>query len=344
MATLAELAKLVGGEVVGDPQLEIQGVSGIEDAYPGTITLIASAKALAMARESRATAFVMPSSLPEIDQPGIRVNVPRLAFAQIVEVFHPKKRPASGIHPTVVVGDDCHIGDDVSIGAQVVIGHNVAIGDRVVIKPGVIIEDEVVIGEDTVIYPNAVIMDHTIIGSRVIINAGAIIGSEGFGFVTVNGKHHKVPQIGNVVIEDDVEIGANVTIDRATLGTTRIKRGTKLDNLIQIGHNVVLGEDNILAGMSGIAGSAHTGDRVTMGGQAGLVGHIHVGSDSVVMARGMVINSLPPNSIVSGAPARAHSDDMRVQAAAGKLPEMLKTIRELQKKLTDLEGRLLSKD
>lgn len=342
MATLAELAKLVGGEVVGDPQLEIQGISGIEDAQPGTITLIASAKAVSIARESRASAFVMPTSLPELQKPGIRVNVPRLAFAQIVEYFVPRKRPASGLHTTAVIGEDCRIGDDVSIGAKVVVGNRVTIGDRVVIKPGAIIEDDVVIGEDAIIYPNAVVLERTILGNRVIINSGAIIGSEGFGFVTVNGKHHKVPQIGNVIIEDDVEIGANVTIDRATLGSTRIKRGTKLDNLIQIGHNVVLGEDNILAGMSGIAGSAHTGDRVTLGGQAGLVGHIHVGSDSVVMARGMVINSLPPNSIVSGAPARAHSDDMRIQAAAGRLPDLLKALRELQKKVADLEGRRLS--
>lgn len=342
MATLADLAKLVGGEVVGDPDLEIQGVSGIEDAQPGSITLIASAKALAVARESRAAAFVMPNSLPDIQRPGIRVNIPRLAFAQIVEAFFPKKRPAGGVHPTAVVGEGCKIGEEVFIGAKVVIGNGVTIGDGTVIKSGVIIEDDVVIGEETLIFPNAVLLERTIIGNRVVVNAGAIIGSEGFGFVTVNGRHHKVPQIGNVVIEDDVEIGANVAIDRATLGTTRIKRGTKLDNLIQIGHNVVLGEDNILAGMSGIAGSAHTGDRVTLAGQAGVVGHIHIGSDSVVMARGMVINSLPSNSIVSGTPARAHSDDMRIQAAAGKLPEMLKTIRELQKKIADLEGRLLS--
>ncbi|HOQ23731.1 MAG TPA: UDP-3-O-(3-hydroxymyristoyl)glucosamine N-acyltransferase [Bacillota bacterium] len=342
MTTLAELAKLVGGEVVGDPELKINGVSGIEDAQAGTITLVASAKLLPTARESRASAFILSNAFPDIGRPGIKVNNPRLAFALILDYFAPKKRPGPGVHPSAVVGENVKFGEDVSVGPGVVIGDRVTLGDRVIIKPGVVIEDDVVIGEDSVIHPNVVLADRTIIGSRVIINAGTVIGSDGFGFVTVNGKHTKVPQIGNVVIEDDVEIGANVTIDRATVGTTRIKRGTKMDNLIQIGHNVVIGEDNIIVAMTGIAGSSHTGDRVTLAGQSGVTGHIKIGSDSLVMARGMVIGNLPPNSIVSGSPARPHSEDMRVLAAAGKLPEMLKTVREMQKRLADLEARLQS--
>ena len=339
MATLAELANMVGGEVVGDPQLEVQGVSGIEDAQPGTITLVASAKLMEDARRSQASAFIFPKSLPDIGRPGIRLNNPRLAFALILEHFAPKYQQEIGSHPSAVIGKECKFGDDVSIGAMVVVGDRVTIGERSVIKPGVIIEDDVVIGQDTVVFPNAVIASRSIIGNRVVINAGTVIGSEGFGFVTTNGKHRKVPQIGRVILEDDIEIGANVTIDRATIGETRIKRGTKMDNLIQIGHNVVIGEDNLLVAMTGIAGSTQTGDRVTLAGQSGVVGHIKIGSDSVVMARGMVISSLPSNSIVSGAPARPHSDDMRIQAAAGKLPELLKTIRDLQRRVLDLEGR-----
>lgn len=339
MTTLAELAKLVGGEVTGDPGLEIHGVSGIEEAQSGTITLIASAKLLPMARESRASAFILSSTFPDIGRPGIRVNNPRLAFAMVLGYFAPKISQSPGVHPSAVIGSNVKFGEGVSIGAGVVIGERVTIGDRAIIKPGVIIEDDVVIGEETLIHANVVLVDHTIIGSRVIINAGTVIGSDGFGFVTVNGKHTKVPQIGNVVIEDDVEIGANVTIDRATVGTTRIRRGTKMDNLIQIGHNVSIGEDNLIVAMTGIAGSSHTGDRVTLAGQTGLTGHIKIGSDSLVMARGMVIGNLPPNSIVSGSPARPHSEDMRMLAASGKLPEMLKTIRDLQKRITDLETK-----
>lgn len=339
MATLGELAKLVGGEIVGDPQLVINGVSGIEETVPGTITLVASAKVLAVARESQASAFILANSLPDIQRPSIRVNNPRLAFAMILGYFGPKLDQQPGIHPSAVIGRESRFGENISIGAGVVIGDCVTLGDHVTIMPGVVISNDVVIGENSVIHPNVVIEYQSILGSRVIIHAGTVIGSDGFGFEQVEGKHVKVPQIGRVIIEDDVEIGANVAIDRATVGKTVIKRGTKMDNLIQIGHNVVVGEDNIIVALSGIAGSSHTGDRVTMAGQSAIIGHIEVGSDSIVMARGLVICNLPSNSIVSGVPARAHSDDMRIQAAAGKLPDMLKIIRDLQKRVAELEDR-----
>ena len=187
-----------------------------------------------------------------------------------------------------------------------------------------------------------VIREDCEIGSKVQIHSGTIIGADGFGYVTVDGKHLKVPQVGKVRIEDEVEIGANVTVDRATTGTTLIKRGTKIDNLVQIAHNCQIGEDNIVIALVGVAGSTKLGDRVTMAGKSSVVGHVKIGDDSIVAAHSLVINSLPTNSFVSGTPARPHAEDMRIQAAAGRLPELLKEIRELQKKVADLEGRVLT--
>jgi UDP-3-O-[3-hydroxymyristoyl] glucosamine N-acyltransferase len=209
-----------------------------------------------------------------------------------------------------------------------------------VLHPGVVLYDEVEIGDDTEIYANVVLGAQTIVGQRVIIHPGTVIGGDGFGFEkTPKGNHFKVPQVGRVVIEDDVEIGSNVTIDRATTGQTLIGAGTKIDNLVQIGHNVQIGKDNIMVAMSGIAGSTKVGDRVTIAGQAGINGHITIGDDTVVFARSMVISSLEPNSIISGQPARPHAEDMRIQAAAGKLPELLKTVRQLEKRLAELEDK-----
>ncbi|MGQ9778357.1 MAG: UDP-3-O-(3-hydroxymyristoyl)glucosamine N-acyltransferase [Bacillota bacterium] len=342
MYKLEDLAKLVGGEVVGDKEVIITGVGGIEDVRPGGITMVATAKVAAAAEAGPAAAVIVPPGLPPLSKPMLRVANPRLAFARILELFNPPPRFAPGIHPTAVLGEGVVLGPDVSIGPLAVIGDRVKIGARVVLYPGVVIGDDVEIGEDSIIYANVVIREKTTIGRRVIIHGGAVLGSDGFGFVQVDGKYVKVPQVGRVVIEDDVEIGANVTIDRATTGVTLIKRGTKMDNLIQIGHNVVVGEDCAIVAMSGIAGSTKLGDRVSLGGQAGLVGHITIGHDSIIAARSLVINNLPPHSYVSGAPARPHAEDMRVAAAIGKVPELLKTVRELQKRVAELEGKVLS--
>lgn len=340
MATLGELAELVKGKVVGETNQEIKGISGLEEAESGEISLIASAKAIALAKESQASAFIFPTNLREFGFKGIQVDNPRLAFAQVLWHFYPKKVWAEGIHPSAVVGEDLQYGPGCHIGPLVYIGDHVKLGSRVVIHPGVIINDKVEIGDDTEIHANVVFGEQTIVGQRVIIHPGTVIGGDGFGFEkTSEGKHFKVPQVGQVVLEDDVELGSNVTIDRATTGRTLIGAGTKIDNLVQIGHNVQIGKDNILVAMSGIAGSTKVGDRVTIAGQSGINGHITIGDDTVVFARSMVISSLQPNSIISGQPARPHVEDMRIQAAAGKLPELLKTIRQLEKRLAELEGK-----
>lgn len=341
MYTLEELARMVGGEAEGNGELVITGIGGVEDVRAGQITMVATAKIAAAAESSPAAAVIVPPGLPPLRKPMLRVANPRLAFAKLLQLFAPKRQYAVGIHPTAVVGADLSMGPDCSIGPRAVLGDRVKLGARVVIYPGVVVDNDVEIGDDTLIYANAVIREETKIGARVIIHGGAVIGSDGFGFVPVNGRYIKVPQLGRVVIEDDVEIGANATVDRATTGVTLIKRGTKTDNLVQIAHNVTIGEDCALVAFTGIAGSTRLGDRVSLGGQSGVIGHLVIGSDSVIAARGLVINNLPPNSYVSGTPARPHGEDMRVAAAIGKVPELLKTIRDLQKRLAELEDRIL---
>lgn len=341
MPTLFELAEYVKGSVIGDPNVQISGVSGVDDAKPGDIALVASLRGVERAVLSQAAALIVPANLNEVAKPAIKVANPRLAFAQILEYFAPKRVCQVGIHPSAVIGDNFN-GEGVSVGAQVYIGHGVTIGKGSIIAPGVVIEDNVRIGENTTIHANVVIREDTVIGSRVQIHAGTVIGADGFGYVTVDSKHVKIPQLGRVVIEDDVEIGACVTVDRATTGVTLIKRGSKIDNLVQIAHNCQIGEDNIIIAQVGIAGATKLGDRVTMAGKSSIVGHLQVGDDSVIAAHALVINSLPSNSFVSGVPARPHAVDMRIQASAGRLPDVLKELKELQKKVAELEGKIHS--
>jgi UDP-3-O-[3-hydroxymyristoyl] glucosamine N-acyltransferase len=217
----------------------------------------------------------------------------------------------------------------------------VIIGKNSIIHPGAVIEDRVTIGENTIVHANVVIRKDCKVGNNVQIHAGTVIGADGFGYVSVDGKQLKIPHVGRVEIEDDVEIGANSAIDRATTGVTRVKRGAKIDNLVQVGHNCVIGEDSILCGNSAMAGSSKLGDHVIMAGKSGIVDHTTIGSNTVIAACSLVISNLPPNSFVSGNPARPHAEDMRIQAAVGRLPDLLKEIKELKKKVADLEGKVV---
>jgi UDP-3-O-[3-hydroxymyristoyl] glucosamine N-acyltransferase len=338
MASLRDLADLVGGQVVGDGALEITGAAGIDDAQPGQITFAATVRVVEAALNSRAAAVIIPANVGEITKPGLKVANPRLAFAQILTLFNPRRLCRPGIHPSAVVGQDFN-GGNCEIGALTAIGDNVTIDAGSIIHPGVVIADRVKIGQNSIIHANVVIREDCEVGSNVQIHAGTVIGADGFGYVTVDAKHFKVPQVGRVVIEDEVEIGANVTIDRATTGLTLIKRGTKVDNLVQIAHNCQIGEDSIIIALVGIAGSTKLGDRVTMAGKSSVVGHVKLGDDTVVAAHALVINSLPPHSFVSGMPARPHAEDMRIQATAGRLPELLKEFKDMQKRLAELEAK-----
>lgn len=342
---LHEIAEVVGGEVVGDSNVLITGVSGIREAKPGEITFIADSRYTDLLDETQASAVIVSS---EVSRNGektlLKCANPRLAFVNLVnmwatdEIWHP-----TGIHPTSVIGENVKLGKNVAIHAYVVVEDGADIGDNVVIYPHTYIGRDCRIGNDTLVYHDVTIRERIAIGARVIIHSGARIGSDGFGFTSHEGVHHKELQIGSVVIEDDVEVGANVTIDRATFGLTRIGRGTKIDNLVQIGHNVTIGEHCIIVSLVGIAGSAQVGNGVTIAGQAGVAGHIKIGDNCVVAARAGVTKSIPPNSRVSGWPAVPHDKEQKVKASVRRLPDLFKRLRELEKRLASMEARLNGK-
>ena len=342
--TLQEICEFVGGELQGDGNIEIQGVSGIKEALQGEITFVANSKYRSEMSRTRASAIIVSEDMVSADKPTIRVKNPYFAFVRVLEMFSWRKRTQVhyGIHGTAVIGENVSLGERVSIQAHVVIGDNVEIGDDTIVGPLCYIGNDTQVGQGVLIYPNVTIREEISIGDRVIIHSGAVIGSDGFGFAKVSDRHHKIPQIGTVIVEEDVEIGANTTIDRATMtnGATIIKRGTKIDNLVQVAHNVVIGEDCLLAGQVGIAGSVEIADRVTLAGQAGVAGHLKIDANTVVAAKAGVTKDISGNQFVSGFPAVEHTRDLRMMAALSRLPETLSTIQTLQKRIEELEARL----
>ncbi|MBM3255345.1 MAG: UDP-3-O-(3-hydroxymyristoyl)glucosamine N-acyltransferase [Candidatus Omnitrophica bacterium] len=342
--TLREIAKLIDGEVVGDDSIVITGVCGIKEAEAGDITFVANPKYFHFIEKTQASAIIGPRELKDAPRPIIRTDNPSVAFAKVLslampfETVHPK-----GVHPSVMLGEGVSLGKDVAIGAYTVIEDNVAIGDKSIIYGGCYIGRHTKIGSDTLIYPNVSIREHLLIGSRVVIHSGTVIGSDGFGFVNIEGMNKRIPQIGTVIIEDDVEIGSNVTIDRARFDKTVIGRGTKIDNLVQIAHNVVVGENSIIIAQAGISGSTTIGKGVTIAGQAGLVGHINIGDGAVLAAQAGVTKSVPANTIVSGYPAKPHETAKQVNACVQGLPRLYDTVAGLKKKIAELEKRLSEK-
>jgi UDP-3-O-[3-hydroxymyristoyl] glucosamine N-acyltransferase len=336
---LGDLAARLHGRLQGDGETLIRGVAGIKEAGPGQITFLADRKLEEWLERTRASAVILAEDQPFERLPGVRVGDPRAAFRLALGFFGNGRRlvPA-GIHPSAMIGEATELGRDVAIGPNVVIGARCRIGAGATILPGVVIGDDVVIGSACLLYPNVVVREETEIGDRAILHAGAVIGDDGFGYLTREGRHSKVPQVGRVVIEQDVEIGANSCVDRATTGTTRIRRGTRIDNLVQIAHNVVVGEDAILCAQVGIAGSTVIGDRATLGGQAGVVGHIEIGADALVGAQGGVTKSVPPGGQVSGYPATPHALARRMYAALRNLPELVREVRRLRKRVDELDG------
>ena len=272
--TLQELADLVGGQVIGNAQLTISGISSLDEAQEGEITFVAQSKYIPRAQATKASAIIATQTIEGIDKPLIVTDNPYLAYAKIATSFYPSIRDPGCIAESTIVGEQTRIGKDVSIYPFVFIGKNVTIGDGVIIYPHTFIGDETCIDQDTIIYSNVSIRERCRIGKRVIIHAGTVIGSDGFGFAPDGNHYHKIPQVGTVRIDDDVEIGANNTIDRGALGKTWIKRGVKTDNLVHIAHNVVVGEDTLLVAQVGISGSTTIGNHVTLAGQVGVVGHL----------------------------------------------------------------------
>ncbi len=335
--SLQEIAEALGGEFRGDAGLKLKGISSLEEAQEGDISLITRRSNLPQAEKSRASAFIVAEDI-EIKKPIIRVEDIRLAMIRAINLFNPPSRSILGIHPTCNIGQRVKIGEGVTLGAYTVVGDEVEIGDNVFIHPQVHLGDRVKIGGGTIIYPQVTIYERVTIGEEVIIHSGTVIGSDGFGFVSVEGEHRKIPQVGEVAIEDKVEIGSNVSIDRATLGTTRIGRGTKIDNLVQIGHNVTIGKNVIIVAQVGISGSVTIGDNTIIAGQVGFADHLTIGANSVIGAKSGVLKNLPPGSSVLGSPARPHMEQMRIYASLGRLPEIVKDMKGLEKRVRKLEG------
>ncbi len=338
--SLKELAKLIGGKVFGDESLLIEGVASAEEAKEGEITFACNSRYLEEVEKSPASAVIVFPEVRKLSKPFVRVDNPRLAFAKVLEVFTPSRQEPEGIHPTAILGKKVTLGKGVSVQAYVVIGDNARIGDGAALYPGVCVGKNVVIGNNALIYPQVVIREEVLIGKNAIIHSGTVIGSDGFGFVEGGGVHHKIPQVGKVIIEDDVEIGANVTIDRATTRVTTVKKGTKIDNLVHIAHNVTVGEDCLLVAQVGISGSVEIGNKVTLAGQSGVAGHLSIGDRVMVTAKSGVTKSIPSNSRVSGFPARPYREENKIKIALLKLPELLKVIPQIFKSLQRLGKRI----
>ena len=331
---LAEVARWVGGTVVGDGETRITGLCGIREAGRGHLTFIANSKYLPLLESTRASAVLTSREIRSARLPIIQTEDPSLAFSKLASLANPEpeQRPR-GISPKAVIGKKVRLGKGVAIQPFAVIENGAEIGDRTVIYAGCTVGRNVRIGNDCLIYPHVSIREKVEIGHRVIVHPGTVIGSDGFGFATVQGIHHKIPQTGTVVVEDDVEIGANVTIDRARFGKTVIGKGTKVDNLVQIAHNVVIGPNCILVAQAGISGSTVLGKNVVLAGQVGVAGHLTLGDNVMVGAQSGVTKSIPAGSRVWGLPARPLARVKRVHAVLQKLPELYQKVEELEKLL-----------
>jgi len=332
---LGDIARIVDGELDGDKAVRITGAGTLDSAREGDIAYLDNLQRLVQAERSLASALIVPTETPRGRKPLIRTADPRFAFSKVLGIFAPTLRTYEGIHPTAVVGDNLLAGQGISLGALAYVGSNVTLGDNVIVAPRAFVGDDVRIGANTIIHPAAVIHDRTTIGSDCIIHSGAVIGSDGFGYVPAPEGHRKVPQIGCVIIGDRVEIGANATIDRATVAATIIEDGTKIDNLVHVAHNCVIGSNCIICGQAGLCGSANLEDNVTLGGQVGVQGHITIGQEATIGAQAGVISDVPAGVLYSGYPAGPHGKQMRMHALMRRLPEMEKRLRKLEELLRE---------
>ncbi len=334
---LSEINEIIGGELAGDPDIVITGISGIKEAKKGDITFLANLKYLSLLDSTQASAVITGRDL-DSDKPLLKTDNPSVAFAKIVDLAIKKDLShPHGVSSESSIDKSARLAASVAVGAFTIIGEKVEIGNDSIIYGGCFIGSNVKIGKNCLIYPNAIIRENTEIGDAVIIHSGAVIGSDGFGYEITEGKRKKIPQIGKVVIEDDVEIGANTTIDRARFNKTIIGAGTKIDNLVQIAHNVEIGKDCILIAQVGISGSTVVEDEAILAGQAGIVGHIKIGKKAIIAAQAGVTKSVPPATKVSGYPAKPHRKAAKINACLQKLPELNKKVKELEAKIKILE-------
>ncbi len=336
---LKEIAQYIGGTVSGDADLFVSNVRGIDEAGEGDLTFISNPKYKDRLEKTRASAILVSPDITSPDKNLIVTEDPYTAMAMVLTLLYPEEPVSEGLSRDAFIEADAEIAEDVTVYPGVYIGRKARVENRAVLYPGVFVGDEVSIGEDSVLYPNVVVYKRCIIGKRVTLHAGVVVGADGFGFANPGAENRKVLQVGIVQIDDDVEIGANTTIDRGTLGKTWIKRGVKIDNLVQVAHNVVIGENSVIVAQVGISGSTKLGRSVILGGQVGLVGHIAIGDNVMIGAQSGVNEDVPPGQIVSGSPHMPHRNWLRAQACFSKLPEMRKTINSLVKRIELLEEK-----
>jgi UDP-3-O-[3-hydroxymyristoyl] glucosamine N-acyltransferase len=338
---LSELADRLGCRLEGDGSLEIHRVAGLEQAGSGDLTFFANSRYAPALRRTRATAVILGEDAPQAACAMLRTSDPYLAFANALSLFVSVSRPAPGIDPLSHIAPDATLGRDVSVGPFSSVGRGSRIGDRTVIYPNVCIGEGTVIGDDCVIHSHAAIRERIVLGNRVVIQNGAVIGGDGYGFVRrSDGTHQKIPQTSGVIIEDDVEIGANTAIDRPAIGETRIQAGAKIDNLVQIGHGVSIGRNALLAAQVGIAGSTTVGDGAMLGGQVGVAGHVSIGKNAAAVGQSGITNSIPDGAFVSGYPAIDNREWLKSSAIYRKLPALRKKVIDLEQRILELEAEL----
>ena len=334
MPTARELAAFLQADLTGDPDVEVRDVGAIDAAKAGDAVFALDAKYLSLAESGPAAVVVVPRALSSPHKTLLKVDDARLSFAKLVERLRPAERPIPGIHASAIVARDARVAKTASIGAFAVIESGAEVAERAVIGPGCALGARSAVGEDTVLAAHVTVSRECRIGARCLIHAGAVVGSDGFGYTPdAQGRHAKVPQVGNVEIGDDVEIGANSTIDRATLGSTTIGDGTKIDNLVHIGHNCRVGKHVLMASQVGISGSCEIGDYAILLGQSGFAGHIKIGERAVVMPQSGIRGDIPPGQTYFGSPAVPKMQRERIWVASRKLPELLKRVKALEKKL-----------
>lgn len=338
----AEIAELVSGVITGNPEVCVTGLNGIEQAQPGELTFLSNSRYAKHLATTGASIILAPPDLDVPDKTLIHVKNPYVAFVMVLNAWSEplKITLPEGVHETAIIGENVTLGEHAAIGPHVYVGDGTAIGAGATLHHGVSIGPGCTIGAGCILYPNVVIRERVTLGARCILHAGAVIGSDGFGFAPFGGTWFKIPQVGTVVIGDDVEIGSNTAVDRATFGRTVIGNGTKIDNLVQVGHNVEIGEHCVISGMTGIAGSTVIGDHVIIAAQVGIADHLEIGEGVTLGARSAVGQSVEPGKVMSGHPLMEHKDDLRVQVALRRLPEMPKRLRDLERRVQELEEHL----
>ena len=335
--TLQDLAGMVGGEIEGDPSMEIKGIASLELAGPKDITFVTGSKYAHRMKASRAGAFIVSDRDLVRDRNGLIVKDPYMAYAKVAGLYYEAPKAPVGVAEGAFIHPEARIGEEVCILPMVWVDRGAVIGDRTVLYPGVRVGENCRVGADSVLHSNVVLYPNCRLGNRVIVHAGTVIGSDGFGYARDGCVSVKIPQMGGVRIDDDVEIGSNTAIDRASFGDTWIQRGVKIDNLVQIGHNTIVGEDTVLVGQVGIAGSVEIGRGAILAGQVGVSTHIRIGDGAIVGPQSGVGKDIPPGEFVSGAPSISHRKWLRCMQIVNRLPEYVKRIRELEKKILPAE-------